>query len=87
MRKAADLERDITCAAEALDRVVEFLTRYDRLQAALMASANGGTPSPLTHRAEEGLAAARRALADIREVLPDRVLANPGGYLHGDPGE
>jgi hypothetical protein len=87
MRDAADIERDMSCAVEALDRAVEFLARYDRLQAALMSSTNGGTRSPLTDCAEVGLEAARRVLGELRKAAPAPAFAQRGGFGHGDPGE
>jgi hypothetical protein len=71
MREAADLERDMVRAVEALGRAVEFLNRDGREQAAL------------ADCAQEGLAAARRVLTDLRagQPPPRRV------YGHGDPGE
>ena len=81
MREAADLERDMVRAIEALGRAVEFLSRYDREQ---LAKANGGgARSPLTDCAQEGLAAARRVLTDLRATRPGVRRT----YRHGDPGE
>jgi hypothetical protein len=81
MREAADLERDMVRAIEALGRAVEFLALYERGQ---LAKANGGGKrEPLTDCAQEGLAAARRVLTDLRATRP----VGRRYYRHGDPGE
>lgn len=71
MREAADLERDMVRAVEALGRAVEFL-RHDAEEQRALADC-----------AQEGLAAARRVLTDLRagRTPPRRI------YTHGDPGE
>ena len=102
MREAADLEQDMVCTVEALSRTVEFLNRFDRLQAALNPDANRGRRSALIDVAEDGLAAAHRVLDRLKTAgLTDaaaRIPAqrrppvyghdDPGPvYGHGDPGE
>jgi hypothetical protein len=61
-----DLEGDMLRAVTALSGAVDFLRRYDRLQAALRGERAAVEPSPLTMAAEEGLAAAYRVLAGLR---------------------
>jgi hypothetical protein len=90
MREPADLERDMISAVAALDRAVEFLTRYDRVRtgASHLLPDGNGDRSALTDCAEEGLAAARRVLGDLRSAPPPRIpRQRVGDYGHGDPGE
>ena len=83
MREAADLERDMVRAIEALGRAVEFLAHYEREQVANANGNGGGRREPLTDCAQEGLAAGRRVLTDLRATRP----AGRRFYRHGDPGE
>jgi hypothetical protein len=89
MREPADLERDMIRAVAALDRAVEFLSRYDRVRAEVSRGrVEGiGDRSALTDCAEEGLAAARRVLGDLRSASPRIPQQRERDYGHGDPGE
>ncbi|WP_203708294.1 hypothetical protein [Asanoa iriomotensis] len=91
-----DLEGDMLRAVAALSSAVDFLHRYDRLQAALRVEPAAAQPSPLTSATEDGLAAAHRVLAGLRgpngrtptvrtepRIPAQRV---PRDH-HGDPGE
>lgn len=87
-----DLERDMLRAVAALSSAVDFLHRYDRLQAALRIEA--GSPSALTTAAEDGLAAAHRVLDGLRSPNGRPVRTQPfipaqrtPRDRHGDPGE
>ena len=88
-----DLEGDMLRAVVALSSAVDFLRRYDRVQAALRVEP-GCTPSALTTAAEDGLAAAHRVLEGLRSpngrpvrtqpFIPAQRTPRDG---HGDPGE
>jgi len=87
-----DLEGDMLRAVAALSSAVDFLHRYDRLQAALRIEA--GCASALTTTAEDGLAAAHRVLDGLRSPNGRPVRTQPfipaqrtPRDRHGDPGE
>ncbi|GIF68381.1 hypothetical protein Ais01nite_64160 [Asanoa ishikariensis] len=88
-----DLEGDMLRAVAALSGAVDFLHRYDRLQAALRIEA-GASPSALTTTAEDGLAAAHRVLDTLRSPNGRPVRTEPfipaqrtSRDRLGDPGE
>ncbi|WP_203716019.1 hypothetical protein [Asanoa siamensis] len=90
-----DLEGDMLRAVAALTGAVDFLHRYDRLQATLRADGGNGHCSALTAATEDGLAAAHRVLAGLR--APDgHAKTRTGPFIpaqrtppdrRGDPGE
>ncbi|MFB6394716.1 hypothetical protein [Polymorphospora lycopeni] len=99
MEGQAELERDLTRAADALRDALTFLVRYDQLVALSRGEPDGTGGSVLADRVHEGLAAANRALAGLRAgrwptacrpdaAYPDRLDARaPGAAAQpGDPG-
>lgn len=88
-----DLEGDMLRAVAALSSAVDFLHRYDRLQAALRIEADSS--SALTSTAEDGLAAAHRVLDGLRapngarpvRTQPFIPAQRTPHDRHGDPGE
>lgn len=92
-----DLEGDMLRAVAALSSAVDFLHRYDRLQAALRIE-GGGSPSALTSATEDGLAAAHRVLDRLRPPngrppngrarhAEPFIPAQRTAHRQGDPGE
>ncbi|MEV0731315.1 hypothetical protein [Polymorphospora sp. NPDC050346] len=92
MEGQAELERDLTRAADALRDALTFLVRYDQLVALSRGEPDGTGGSVLADRVHEGLAAANRALAGLRAgrgptaCHPDADAAYPYRLDARDPG-